>query len=263
MTGEYVSAFGEAFSEGFKLALILLFLGIVTSAFIGRLIEGELTAMEGIMLIALPLGSLLLAMVNWNNFFTVVLSCLLCAGAVAIWALHRISEQRIRRYLDEQEIERYKATISRDPKNAAAHSMLGDVYLRLKRYDEAIKEFEEVLRLDPTSQSDKYKLRLAAEKKREAELNGVACPRCHAINPRLSAQCLKCSYELNRPIAVDFVAWIIQPQSLKRIALVGLVALVPLTIVFFFMSLLPPILRFVFWLCLLAAFLVWVRRSIL
>lgn len=167
-----MEAYGEAATEGFKLAVLLLFLGIVASAIVGRLVEGELSATEGVIVILLPIVSLVLALIWWKNSLIVLLSCSLCLGVVMLWVLHHISEQRIRRWLDEQEIERYKATIKSDPKNAAAHSMLGDVYLRLKRYDEAIKEFEEALKLDPLSQSDRYKLRLAKEKKIGSRVKG-------------------------------------------------------------------------------------------
>ncbi|MFA4015584.1 MAG: hypothetical protein RUDDFDWM_000674 [Candidatus Fervidibacterota bacterium] len=256
-------AYGEAATEGFKLAVLLLFLGIVASAIVGKLVEGELSPTEGTVLILLPIASLVLAIIWWKNILIVLLSCSLCLGVVVLWALHHISEQRIRRWLDEQEIERYKATIRSDPKNAAAHSMLGDVYLRLKRYDEAIREFEEALKLDPLSQSDRYKLRLAKEKKLEAELKGIACPRCHNINPRIAARCQKCNYELNRSFAVDFISWIAQPDSLRRVVITTLILIIPLSFFFFFISLLPSVLRSLVWLCLLAAFLIWLRKSIL
>ncbi|MFA4043946.1 MAG: hypothetical protein HZRFUVUK_000728 [Candidatus Fervidibacterota bacterium] len=258
-----MEAYGEAATEGFKLAVLLLFLGIVASAIVGRLVEGELSATEGVIVILLPIVSLVLALIWWKNSLIVLLSCSLCLGVVMLWVLHHISEQRIRRWLDEQEIERYKATIKSDPKNAAAHSMLGDVYFRLKRYDEAIKEFEEALKLDPLSQSDRYKLRLAKEKKLEAELKGVACPRCHNINPRIAARCQKCDYELNRSFAIDFVAWITQPDSLKRVITTTLLLIIPLSFFFSIISLLPSFLRAIVWLCLLATFLIWLRKSIL
>jgi tetratricopeptide (TPR) repeat protein len=258
-----LEAYGEAATEGFKLAVLLLFLGIVASAIVGRLVEGELSATEGVIVILLPIVSLVLALIWWKNSLIVLLSCSLCLGVVMLWVLHHISEQRIRRWLDEQEIERYKATIKSDPKNAAAHSMLGDVYLRLKRYDEAIKEFEEALKLDPLSQSDRYKLRLAKEKKLEAELRGVACPRCHNINPRIAARCQKCDYELNRSFAIDFVAWITQPDSLKRVITTTLLLIIPLSFFFSIISLLPSFLRAIVWLCLFATFLIWLRKSIL
>lgn len=263
MMGRMMDAIAQAFGEGFKLAVLLLFLGIVVSAVVGKLIEGEFSPIEGIVLIVLPLASLMLSLIYWSNIVMVIISCSLCFGIIVLWVLHQINEERLRRSLLEQEIERYKATIRRDPKNAAAHSMLGDVYLRIKRYDDAIRELEEALKLDPMSQSDRYKLRLAMEKKREIELKGVACPRCHAINSRLRAQCQQCGYELNRSIAIDFVAWLAEPQSLKRIAITGLIIIVPLTVAFFFISLLPSILRSVLWLCTLAAFMLWLRRSIL
>ncbi|MCS7254256.1 MAG: tetratricopeptide repeat protein [Armatimonadota bacterium] len=261
--GDIVVAIVRAMCEGFKLAIVLLFLGIVMSAVVGKLLEGEFSPVEGIVLILLPLTSLTLAITHWRNILMVILSCGLCFGVVVLWALHRISEERIRRHLLKQEIERYKATIRRDPKNAAAHSMLGDVYLKMKRYDEAIKEFEEALKLDPMSQSDRYKLKLATEKKREAELKGVTCPRCHEINSRIRARCQQCDYELNRPIFIDFVAWLIDPQSLKRVVITGAIAIFPLTLTLFVVSLLPSVFRAAFWLCVLAGFVIWLRRSIL
>jgi cytochrome c-type biogenesis protein CcmH/NrfG len=55
------------------------------------------------------------------------------------------------------------ALIERDPKNASAFSYLGQTYLKLGKYDEAVAALEKAIELAPDSRYDKNYLRAARE----------------------------------------------------------------------------------------------------
>ena len=54
------------------------------------------------------------------------------------------------RRLDEAAAE-YREALRIDPSYANAHNNLGNVFLAQQKYDDAIREFEDVTRLQPTS----------------------------------------------------------------------------------------------------------------
>lgn len=259
---EMMEAFSSAFGEALKLAVVLLTFGLIITALIGRFIEGEMSIGEALVLALLPFATLMLMLRFWGSVLGVLLGCTLLFGIVVWWALKRVSASQMRRYLDEQEIARYKATIERDPRNAGAHSYLGDVYLRMKRYDDAIREFEIALELDPTSRSDRYKLKKAREAKQQAEAHGIVCPRCRKINPRTVGKCIQCGWELPRPLALDFALWLSQPDSLRRVLKTAAWILPILILIGVISSLLPFPFNRVFWLVLFCAFIVWIWRSL-
>lgn len=63
-----------------------------------------------------------------------------------------------------EEIEKYRAAIERDPANAAAYSFLGQVCLRLSRFEEAEAALEKAVELDPKAKRDRALLKQAREK---------------------------------------------------------------------------------------------------
>ncbi len=53
------------------------------------------------------------------------------------------------RLLDEAEVQALKNAASRDPKNAAARTQLGNLYFDAERYDDAVSWYQESLKVDP------------------------------------------------------------------------------------------------------------------
>jgi tetratricopeptide (TPR) repeat protein len=51
--------------------------------------------------------------------------------------------------LDEARVQALNTIITSDPKNAGAHVQLGNAYFDAERYEEAIRFYEEALKLDP------------------------------------------------------------------------------------------------------------------
>jgi cellulose synthase operon protein C len=64
---------------------------------------------------------------------------------------HRIAELSLRSYDDEQAVEYARLALKQNPDDAAAHGRLGDVWVKMQRYEEAIREYREALDLDPRS----------------------------------------------------------------------------------------------------------------
>jgi tetratricopeptide (TPR) repeat protein len=73
----------------------------------------------------------------------------------------------------EKAYQEVKQALELDPNLAAAHLLKGNLYFKVRRAEDALKEFEEYLRLDPNGESaaptrelvEKIKKALAAEKK--------------------------------------------------------------------------------------------------
>jgi cytochrome c-type biogenesis protein CcmH/NrfG len=59
------------------------------------------------------------------------------------------TQQRQPAVLDEGKIQALQTIISSDPKNAEARVQLANTYFDAERYDDAIKWYEEALRLNP------------------------------------------------------------------------------------------------------------------
>jgi tetratricopeptide (TPR) repeat protein len=81
--------------------------------------------------------------------------------ALACWEyiyLQKVQQQHLR-----EEISKYELAIERDPKNAAAFSFLGQTYLKLGKYDEAVAALEKAVEMDPDARYDKIYLRDARE----------------------------------------------------------------------------------------------------
>jgi cytochrome c-type biogenesis protein CcmH/NrfG len=53
--------------------------------------------------------------------------------------------------LDEARVQQLKATIEKDPKNAAAYTQLGNVYFDAQRFGDAIASYEQSLKIDPSN----------------------------------------------------------------------------------------------------------------
>ncbi len=67
--------------------------------------------------------------------------------------------------LDDALVE-LDASLGVDPDKAETHLLLGDIYERRRMFDEAIKEYEEALRLSPGDKTMEFKLQTALAQRR-------------------------------------------------------------------------------------------------
>ncbi len=225
MTGEMLGAFVAAFGMGIRLAALMLVVAIVGAAVLGRIIEGELTGSHaGIALLfvaALLVGVVLL----WNTPFLFALF-LAAAGLVALWLIGQTAAQRrLVQEMRSAEEARYKATLERDPRNAAAWSALGDLYLEIHRYEDAITCYERAVQLSPTDPTEKRKLKRAQQLKAEAEARGRFCPQCHVPVALWVVQCPACGFELSAPVWAYLFATARDKVAMKKVALAFPIAL--------------------------------------
>ncbi|MER3501417.1 MAG: hypothetical protein IMHGJWDQ_001435 [Candidatus Fervidibacter sp.] len=256
MIEETLRAFAAAFEMGIRLAALILVVSIVGAAVIGRVIEGELTGSHaGIALLfvaALLVGVVLL----WDTPFLFALF-LAAAGLAALWLMVQAAAQRrLVQEMRSAEEARYKATLERDPRNAAAWSALGDLYLEIHRYDDAITCYERAVQLSPTDPTEKRKLKRAQQLKAEAEARGRFCPQCHVPVPLWVVQCPACGFELSAPVWAYLFAAARDKVAMKKVALAFLIALPIASLWVALLVLLPPLGRALLVLFSLAAIII-------
>lgn len=220
-----LDAFASAFEIGIRLATLILVVAIVGVAIVGRILEGELSgghAAIGLLFIA---GLLFGVVFLWNSplVFALFLSA---AGLMALWSMVQFAAERsLIKQIQREEEARYKAAIEKDPKNAAAWSALGDLYLDSKRYDDAIACYQRAVQIAPTDTTERRKLEKAKQMKSESEAKGKFCTQCKTPVPSLALQCPSCGYELSVPVWVYLLAAASDRAAMKKVVIAFLIAL--------------------------------------
>lgn len=220
-----VGAFVMAFEAGLRLAALILVVALVGAAVLGRIIEGELSGSHAAVGLLFVAGLLIGVVFLWNSPLVFALF-LAAAGLASLWTMAQFAaERQMIKQIREEEEARYKAAIERDPKNAAAWSALGDLYLEAQRYDEAISCYERAVQLAPNDATEKRKLLRAKQLKSETEARGKTCPQCKAPITLLATQCPQCGYEVSAPIWVYLLAAAKDKSAMAKVALTFFVAL--------------------------------------
>ncbi|MFQ6131033.1 MAG: tetratricopeptide repeat protein [Armatimonadota bacterium] len=177
--------------------LCLLLMAYPAFRIVSLYIEGGISTLA----LALSLASLLALMAGigrtWGSPAGVALLLLFVLLCVGLPALNAVAERRLWRRLTEEDIEQCLRALRFDPKNVHAHSRLGDIYLRLRRYDEAIECYHQATRLAPKDHKEKRKLQYAVDRKRRAEVQSVFCPRCRTENAGHAVHCRECGTPLS------------------------------------------------------------------
>lgn len=219
-----IGAFTTAFEAGIRLAALILVVAIVGVAIFGRIIEGELSGSHAAIGLLFVAGLLVGVVFLWNSPLVFALF-LAAAGLAALWAMARFAAERsLVRQIQQEDEARYKSAIERDPKNAAAWSALGDLYLEAKRYDDAIACYERAVQLAPADATEKRKLARAKQLKSEAEAKGKFCPQCKSSVSIFAIQCPSCSYKLSVPVWVYLLAAASDKTAMGKVVLAFLVA---------------------------------------
>jgi tetratricopeptide (TPR) repeat protein len=147
-----------------KLGLLIVVVVAVGWRLVFAWLDGAISGPEAFVLtISLLLAEM--AAVRWLPDFQGVRFILLLALPGAAWlgvqaiagVLHRES---YRSDLDA-DARRFRAALRRDPRNVAAHELLGDTYLKLGQSRRAITEYRTAVALDPGSYQNRYKLERA------------------------------------------------------------------------------------------------------
>lgn len=220
-----IGAFAAAFEAGIRLAALVLVVAIVGAAIVGRIIEGELSGSHAAIGLLFVAGLLIGVVFLWNSPLVFALF-LAAAGLVALWTMAQFAaEKSLIKQIQQEEEKRYRAAIERDPKNAAAWSALGDLYLEAKRYDDAIACYERAVQLSPTDATEKRKLARARQLKSEAEAKSKFCPQCKSPVTLFTVQCPSCGYELSAPVWVYLLAAASDRAAMRKVVITFIVTL--------------------------------------
>lgn len=143
------------------------------------------------------------------------------AGATQLIAVEL--ERRLLRHMRDDDIEKYRAVIARDPKNAAAHAYLAGALAEMGQHDEAIEAYETAIALSPQhTRTERYRLQQVIDAKRRASGQaGLQCLECRAESPRGSRFCVKCGASLN----TSFLVWLFTPRNLRDVLFRSTIAL--------------------------------------
>ncbi|NCO90279.1 MAG: hypothetical protein COZ06_12240 [Armatimonadetes bacterium CG_4_10_14_3_um_filter_66_18] len=173
---------------------------------------------------------------NWGKPVSfVLLALLLLSCALSPWVAARLDKAGLAR-LDNEDMRKYQLALQHDPKNAAAHSFLAQLYLKQKRYDDAIEHFQLSLEAYAESPKDRHLLQRAIDEKQRAEAEGPVCAICGAINPPGAKTCGACDQLFKEP---GFLHWLVQPENLKPVVRTSIAACVLVMLVGSVLSSLP------------------------
>jgi len=130
---------------------------------------------------------------------------IVAAGVFGVWQYSHFADRRLSNRFDEEDIARYLEAIDLDPSNAAAHSLLGDMYRKQQKYEQALHEYEEAVRISPELQEERYWIARLKDKlariqyaDRPGEEMDTPCPACRAIVPGYAERCQECGEYLGK-----------------------------------------------------------------
>ncbi len=229
-------AFVTAFEMGIRLAALVLVVAIFGAAVFGRVVEGELTGSHAAIALLFVAALLVGVVLLWDSPLVFAMF-LVAAGLAALWWLARMTaERQLLHQLRAEDEARYKAAIERDPNNAAAWSALGDLYLEMQRFDDAIACYERAIQIMPNLSEERRKLRRAQKLKEEAQRTQRYCPQCRSPLSSLAVTCPQCGEEVSAPVWVYLLAAARDREALRRTFITFLVAfpIVTLWLMLFF-----------------------------
>lgn len=206
---------GDAFTIGF-----LFFLGFLALSGAGLsilrywLVEGTL---DGALALALLGGTLTIAVIAIKSAspgFILLGIGIIIGATVGLPALAARGERSALMRMHEEDIGKYRRALEVNPHNTAAWREIGEIYMRMDRYDEAITAYKEAIRRDP-SDVQKIRRRLNQALEYRAGLPNVAtlvCDACGKETPK-GKVCLQCGAALE----LNFLDWLLERETLLDI----------------------------------------------
>lgn len=188
---------GTAFAMVFTWLAISLVLGGVAYRIISAAFEKELQPWEAVLLLAVDLLLLGVAVKLTGTAWLFLFLLLVGATLAVVEYLPVIFSQKHRRELWESDILRFQKGIDFDPKNVAAYSYLGDTYMKLGRFSEAVESYRKAVDLEPNSIEEKKKLEKALAEHVWSSTKEMLCPRCQLPRARGVNVCSGCGREFS------------------------------------------------------------------
>jgi len=172
--------------------LVALICGAAVMRIFSAVAEKELSLWEAaIIMIGILLFASIAIKLSKTVFFLPFLALMGVIAIVVPQSLAVMNRRRKQRLI-ERNIQRYQHALNFDPKNVAAHSYLGDTYMKLAQFNLAIEHYEKALELDPKLSVEKHKLERAQRELKLQTGKHELCPRCSAERPPGISVCVNC-----------------------------------------------------------------------
>lgn len=114
----------------------------------------------------------------------------------------RWSQKRLLRRMREEDYAKCERILARDPRNAAAYALLGQLYEEDERWREALQAYEEAQRLDSSEGVTRRRFLAMQERVGLEESGQVKCSGCLTVQPIDTGVCWKCGRVLDQRRAV-------------------------------------------------------------
>lgn len=249
---DYVEPFSLALKTALTWATIGIIGGVLLGRMVGAFIEGNISALESVVVGGIFLVLLVMVVLSRNAMSTllyIVLILLLIFGWPAVVeGLNKVQDKRFY----QERIHHFREVLESDPLNLAARENLVDALYREGYIDEALREQSELVRLAPNDSSAVRKLEWLKEEVEQRKGLLVICRKCGHENRKGDVRCRKCESRL--AVSGELVEWL-SGSGFKHVALAWCVALVMITLVLFAASALPASIRVSLSLALLIAVL--------
>jgi tetratricopeptide (TPR) repeat protein len=207
---------GDAITVG-----ILFFFGFLALSAAGLtilrfwLVEGTLDGALALIFLGGILAGTVLSIRSASPLLIRLWILVLVAGTIGVPALAARNDERVLRRMQQEEMEKYFRALEVNPQNWMAWRAIGEAYMKMNRYDDAVAAYKEAIRLNPP-EVEKLRRRLNAALEYRAGLprvTTVLCPQCGQEAPKAKI-CLHCGAELE----LNFLDWLTQRDSLAATA---------------------------------------------
>lgn len=108
------------------------------------------------------------------------------------------ANRRVSRRLEDAEVATYQEAVEYHPENPHAHSLLAEAYRRTDETEQALREYEEAVRLDPSLKQERYWIRRLRDEIDRRESKALYCPRCGTPRREREMVCRECGREYSR-----------------------------------------------------------------
>jgi tetratricopeptide (TPR) repeat protein len=201
-------------------------------AVLGLWLDRRVEPWEAAVLGGVVLAAMALAITSTSAAVVFGVIFLFAAVPICLQQLGRLAERQASERLLGQDETRARQLIAADPRNAAAYSLLGDVYRQRGELDRAVKHYAHALEVSPGSTEDRYKLEKASKELSLQERGAQLCPMCREEIDRSQRRCPHCNYTLS--LGEGLREWT-QARGPRKAVTASLLIAVPLTVLLVFL----------------------------
>ena len=221
---------GNAIMLVFVVMFFAIIAGILLHKIIGGYIEGSTSGFQVMLSAGLFIGLLISIITMPASPVSGLIAFLIIAFFAGVAVIKPRLEQRDAQRFEEGRISEFRRSIASDPRNLAARSYLVKALEGQKRYDEAIQELSELLKMAPSDRAETYHLETLLKKREEHKAPPITCPSCGHKNPPDRTRCINCEGEMR--LLSEIQRWL-KSGGMKQIvitwvitaAIIGFIAL--------------------------------------